>query len=288
MSEFVRSTVYLYLYEKGLPIKNIGFIKRNVYEKEDKLTIHIKGLYTAKREKGEIFALAGAGETYHCEPMGEIYVENSIGDSRLTIKHDEWHKGIMVHIADKICIAGFEEEKPDIRKIRFAGNDREEVTEKSREEVAEEPMAEESLADESPTEKPSTEEPSTEKPSADQGVEMVWGKLASVFPTVHPFESTVNAEYISITPNELQFFNKKEMQALMSNSFLQHAYYSYKYILLGKEDKGEDNICYHVGVPGTYHEREVMMAKMFGFEKFLCAKKEETAQGCFGYYMKSV
>ncbi len=282
MSEFARNTVYLYLYEKGLPIKNIGFIKRNVYGEQDKLTIHIKGLYTTKRETGEIFVLSEAGENYRCEPIGEIHVENSMGDKRLSIEHSDRHIGIMIHIAEKICLAGYEEEKPDIRKIEFM--DRKVSTDVKT--IEEETIAENTEPEQKTANQTATEQETANRTLAEQNNEMVWNKLASVFPTVHPFENTVDAEYLSITPNELQFFPKKEMQAFMSNSFLQHAYYSYKYIIIGREQKKEQDVRYHVGVPGTYHEREVMMAKMFGFEKFLCAKKEETAQGCFGYYVK--
>lgn len=321
MSEFMRSTVYLYLYEKGLPIKNIGFIKRNIYGEEDKLTLHLKGLYTTKRERGEIFALREAESRYHCEPIGEIFVENSTGETRLTIKHDEKCKGVMIHIAEKICMAGFDDEKIDIKMVEFASEQdvstkaenvrtEEKKTEETKREGAEsedvkvevpqieavqaeiaqaETVRAEAVLEEATTEA-HTESETTENAvkSEISEVEQVWNKLARVFPTVHPFEHTVDAEYLSITPSELQFFNKKATQALMSNSFLQHAYYSYRYIILGREQAGDKEISYHVGVPGTYHEREVMMANMFGFEGFKCAKKEETAQGCFGYYIKNI
>ena len=43
-------------------------------------------------------------------------------------------------------------------------------------------------------------------------------KLARVFPTVHPFEHKLMRN-IEHSPANLQFFNKKATQALMSNSF---------------------------------------------------------------------
>ncbi len=125
--------------------------------------------------------------------------------------------------------------------------------------------------------------------------ESAWGRLKQVFPIVYPFEYVVDADYLSITPSEIRQLDVSE-HILLNNSFLQHAYYNYKYLIIGKKHRKheqeqsasvEDEV-YYIGVPGIYHDREIMMAKMFGFEHFLSAKKEQPNMGCFGYYMKQV
>ena len=43
---------------------------------------------------------------------------------------------------------------------------------------------------------------------------------------------------------------------------------------------------FHLGVPGSFYEREKMVAVMFGFEGFECNGPVEI--GKFGYYMRRV
>ncbi len=112
--------------------------------------------------------------------------------------------------------------------------------------------------------------------------EEMFGRLKELFPSVHPFEKIENKEYLSITPREIEFF-KKEYITLVNNSFLLHGYQNYKYLILGRD---LDLDIYSIGVPGVYYEKEEMMAKMFGFNKFLPALNGEVAQGSFGYYTK--
>ena len=58
-------------------------------------------------------------------------------------------------------------------------------------------------------------------------------------------------------------------------------------MILGPDKElGGDGNCYYLGVPGTYFEREKMVAIMFGFEGFECDGAVEI--GKFGYYMRRV
>lgn len=119
-------------------------------------------------------------------------------------------------------------------------------------------------------------------PQEEPDNENIFARLKELFPSVHPFEKVENKEYLSITPREIEFF-KKEYIPLVNNSFLLHGYQNYKYLILGRD---LDLDVYTIGVPGVYYEKEEMMAKMFGFDKFLPALNGEVAQGSFGYYTK--
>ena len=78
----------------------------------------------------------------------------------------------------------------------------------------------------------------------------------------------------------------REYQPLANNSFLLHGFYNYHHVILGKiEEQGQESI--YLGVPGVYHEREKVVAVMFGFDSFECAR-EPAETGTFGYYMKQV
>jgi hypothetical protein len=75
---------------------------------------------------------------------------------------------------------------------------------------------------------------------------------------------------------------------LSSNSFLLHAYYNYRQLLLFRYSKSGE---YYIGVPGIYYERQQRIATMFGFEGFENGSESqelELQNGNFGYFMKRV
>ncbi len=92
-----------------------------------------------------------------------------------------------------------------------------------------------------------------------------------------------NEEYFRITVEDI-YRLEEECHTLRNNQFLLHGYYNYKYLILGK--KGGNSEEYWLGVPGIYHEREKMAARMYGFEKFEGAKPRYGA-GDLGYYLIS-
>lgn len=278
MSEFERNTVYLYLYEKGQPVRNIGFLRRNRRFDEDKLLIHIRGFYTTGTETGRIYAITEKDDHYTAVPIGEMEIKSSSGEHRLVLPPKmQYHKGIVIKIQDKVCI-GWYDGTTDYPYISYSDEEKKQI------------LKEASISEERETKQEKKfEEVTKEKQPKDK--QTTWNRLERIFPLVYPFEYPIEADYLSITPNEIQFFDRSE-HVLMNNSFLQHAYYNYKYIILGKKhtdvQQEKKETTYTIGVPGIYHDREITMAKMFGFENFLNAKKEQPSQGCFGYYMKQV
>ena len=118
-----------------------------------------------------------------------------------------------------------------------------------------------------------------------------WEQLCRMYQQLHPFGDKT---YISLTPKDFIIL-RKEYQQLVNNSFLLHGYYNYRHLILGKEE-GQEGDIYYLGVPGTYYDREKMVAVMFGFEGFEASGREEAAKesgfamppGTFGYYMKRV
>lgn len=110
--------------------------------------------------------------------------------------------------------------------------------------------------------------------------ETAWDKMCKQYENMKPFSHEETC--LKITPADFYLF-RDSYDALSRNSFLLHGYYNYKYLILRKQK--EDT--YYLGVPGIYHEREIMAAKMFGFEGFE-GEDEEYSQGSFGYYMISI
>ncbi|MDE6687259.1 MAG: hypothetical protein K2K17_08085 [Lachnospiraceae bacterium] len=104
-----------------------------------------------------------------------------------------------------------------------------------------------------------------------------WEELTETHQLVHPFED--QGDYISINPFTLKLL-APEYRKLANNSFLLHGFYNYRHLILGyyQDDERQG---YYIGVPGTFDEREQMVAEMFGFEGY------EPAGGV-GYYMRKV
>lgn len=112
-----------------------------------------------------------------------------------------------------------------------------------------------------------------------------WDQLMHEYPQIHPFGD--ERVFISIEPKDFIVL-RASCQKLVNNSFLLHGFYNYRYLILGPDKEMGDGSgeCFYLGVPGTYFEREKMVAVMFGFEGFECAGPVEI--GKFGFYMRRV
>lgn len=117
-----------------------------------------------------------------------------------------------------------------------------------------------------------------------------WKQLCKNYPQVHIYPE---ADTIVIKPKDIIVLTQ-EYHELATNSFVLHAYYNYRQLLLLRYHQGSE-ACYYLGVPGVYYEREKRIANMFGFEGFengesrlVNENRRQAYVGCFGYYMKQV
>lgn len=112
-----------------------------------------------------------------------------------------------------------------------------------------------------------------------------WEQLQKCYKKVHPFGD--ERLFLTIEPKDFIIL-QAPFQRLVNNSFLLHGFYNYRHMILGpdKEIGNRNETCFYLGVPGTYFEREKMVAVMFGFEGFECSGPVEI--GKFGYYMRRV
>ena len=90
--------------------------------------------------------------------------------------------------------------------------------------------------------------------------------LCNCYPKIRVNE--INGECIKITPHDISYLPKKYWH-LCNNSFLLHGFYNYKYLLLC-EKKMDSGKKYLVGVPGMFHQKEQVIARMFGFTELEC------------------
>jgi len=110
----------------------------------------------------------------------------------------------------------------------------------------------------------------------------IWEQLGKSREPFYPFDNEV--ECFRIFPKDLNLL-QPQCGLFRSNQFLMHGYYNYRHLIIFK--KKDDAEEYWLGVPGIYHEREKMAARMFGFEKFE-AKNAEYKTGDLGYYLVTV
>mgnify|MGYP000011129199 FL=1 len=112
-----------------------------------------------------------------------------------------------------------------------------------------------------------------------------WEQLKKQYEILHPFGD--EREFISIRPADFVIMTQ-QYQKLVHNSFLLHGYFNYRHLILGRDTGsfGNGDICFCLGVPGVFYEREKMVAIMFGFEGFETEGKVE--DGKFGYYLRKV
>lgn len=101
-----------------------------------------------------------------------------------------------------------------------------------------------------------------------------------------PFEDKRIVDCVRIEPQDIGAF-PMEHWVLGNNSFLLHGYYNYRHLIFGR--RIEDNKSkYFIGVPGVYENREMSMAKLFGFEQFQPINEREELNGEFGYWYQVI
>ncbi len=104
-----------------------------------------------------------------------------------------------------------------------------------------------------------------------------WEVFKKKYPILYPFRG--QGPYVSIKPVDLQLLDEK-YHKLTENSFLMHAFYQYRHMILGEYEQ-DGSTYFYVGVPGEFVKKEQESAAMFGFEGY-------EHSGDLGYYLYRV
>lgn len=102
-------------------------------------------------------------------------------------------------------------------------------------------------------------------------------------PTFCPFNDDEISECRKVHPNDF-FRSCPRACALRNNRFLEHGYYNFGHLLVGKRADGQRIL----GVPGGYDQQERFMANMFGFPYFKESREIQLPGGRGGYWYRLI
>lgn len=314
-SRFMKRFIcYLYEYQEGRRIRNIGFCKVESSEDGCTVSIHGKGwgmnspkklsLYLFWRENGKCLGVY-QGELGNVSPALNYrlsYTEEDVGSKA---RYDRVEGIILCGENGPRYAAVWTDEAVDISRMEPAG--KEEMTEEKEEQPEEpeepnegEPVPEENeMPDEQeepagvsydvreilPEESRELEEKEPGPFYFDEEEEDSKPEIAE-----QECQTTCRFRCTKIQRQDLSRLIRREWQ-LANNSFLLHGYYNYHHLAFLQE--GEN---LYLGVPGVYSEKERRAAQAFGFPGFVNyeeemldlpeGEKEDRAD--FGYWCRQV
>lgn len=282
---YEKKIIYLSLYQNGIKKASAGFAKISRERDGYLLEIHIKS-GTGIRDGRYMLCIAGRSremdwdtitlQSGRADEKRQFYVREGFARFGREEFDENDLCGLLIRLDTQQWIAGYWREIKEFSVLTGSRNLR----------AADESTIKEVDPDESEPdfyEKKETGEKAgilTETVCGDK-----WEQLLECYKKVHPFED--DRVFLSVEPKDFIIL-QAPYQRLVNNSFLLHGFYNYRHLILGPDKEiGEgEAACFYLGVPGTYFEREKMVAIMFGFEGFECGGPVEV--GKFGYYMRKV
>lgn len=268
MSEYRHFIAYIYEYEEGKKLKNVGFVKVNIRGETSRMQIKIK---TGTRENA-IYTVYGF---FHEEPWiygiaaGKIGMKNGICENGLLVKETVFEeRGYRFSDLSGLWIQRDGEQ--EAKKYFMTVWDERPVNGKTF--VTELPQKEEEKKAE-PQVQAAKEIEVQEMP--EHTLKDRWEQFQFHYPQVTPFDDDEIVQCIQITPKDIAFLGGKEM-TFCASPFVRQKYIKYRHLLLGLHKKGR----YVLAVPGINRNiQDQNLAAMYGFPEY-----KEASEGTFGYW----
>lgn len=301
-----RFICYLYEYQEGRRIRNIGFCKVEAGKEECAVSIHGKGwgvnspkklsLYLFWRENEKCLGVY-QGELGNVSPALNyrlLYTPEDVGSKE---RYDRVEGIILCGDAGSQYAAVWNDEAVDISRMEEAGGEAGEedtgTVEEAESEPEEERMEEPSgvsydVEEIMPEETEETQEKEENAFYLDEEEEAEKEEE----PSLADQECRTGCRFrcTKIQRQDLSRLIRREWQ-LANNSFLLHGYYNYHHLAFLQE--GEN---LYLGVPGVYSEKERRAAQAFGFPGFVNYEEEmfglqdgeKEDEADFGYWCRQV
>ena len=300
MEVYDRQIRYLDYMENGVRTKGAGFIKLERQNDQCSISLQVSGLYRKDCFTRPFLLLDEQGERELCrikltDGGIKLYLDrldcNNLDGQGLSY---EQLNGFRIPISEGkeiLCKLGEPRQKPVNSPVEQPATEMF-VSERLQSEVSEfiplcdiVPKVEISKIEES---QPLSDVAECETGTSQELVvgsikEDKWEQLWAIYPHKCPFSD--DREYLAVGPGDFVVLSERNYK-LVNNSFLLHGYYNHHHLILTRI-RERNKMCYYIGVPGNFFEREKRTAIMFGFKSFECAI-EPAQEGDFGYYMMPV
>lgn len=279
MKRFIR---YLYEYEQGKRIRNVGFVKVDQQDQECMIHIYGKGLRMDREETLGLYLFYEEEGICTGIFQGEISNINPAVNYRLRYNGEDTGEPenfskirgvILSNNRDRKYAAVWDDMPADVEHMQVWVRREEEKEEKEEDDKREEEV-EEKPQDEK------TWELTRQEQSDEQEEEVCSEETRPEVPLYHARK---------IQRKELSRLPRCEWK-LSNNQFLLHGYYNYHHLVFLEEKQ-----MMYLGVPGIFHEEEAKAAGIFGFPRFvpldetdLKLGKEESEEDRFGYWCRPV
>lgn len=308
----------MYAYDNGMKNKNVGFAKTECRGEELKLWINLKGAYSQEENyrvhffvrrddaivgiyMGDIAIKSGMGQFFVAKPLSDIevpfddfcglYIDSEPGARMFASQWDDLPFETQRVIEMRDFAAAKEEPAAQVSA-------KEEPIVAVSAATAEAPVWERPIkmmyvADNSGENivknipdggKETAKDIQVLHVSEDEPQVRPHSKIDMLFDGKEPvlaFSEDEIYDCVDIGLDELPKISDAD-RGLINNSFVNHGYFNFHHLLLGKKD---GNILV-VGVPGVYNRREKITANMFGFEKFKFSMRSDICMNHFGYWYK--
>lgn len=279
---------YLYEYEDGKRVRNVGFIKAEKQMGQCVVHIHGKGLDFGQEKKLEV--LAFYVQDGKCYGIHQGIMEDAAPVINYILKFDSGDVGgpevfekivgiVLQNISGKMYAAMWEEEDAYIGQLSVLTEEVQECKEECIKES--EPVRQE-------IEEPAKREPKVRESLIEHVEKLV--EQQEMKEEIEEYIPPKTRTYEKIQRQDLARLPRAQWH-LANNSFLLHGFYNYHHLLYIEE--GENR---WIGVPGIYHEKEQVAARAFGFPQFhritdtdveLAAEEKNTFDD-FGYWCRQV
>lgn len=274
MVKYQRFVAYVYEYRKGKKEENCGFLR--VETRNDNVTVemHIKCPGLPADEKCSIYGFTRKAGLLEGVLLGSVWSESEKLDCMIEsdkLENCLWKEkflefGGMIIQSENGAFFGTEWDDQPIKPENFEpSNNLREKIQTERNMYSEEGSQEDLI--EKKQEVETTQ--AAEQP-----------ENSSEFCPFHDGEIT---ECRKIQPNDF-FKSCPRNCAFRNNRFLEHGYYNFGHLLLGKRTDGQRIL----GVPGGYDQQERFMANMFGFPYFKESQEIQIPGGRGGYWYRLI
>lgn len=269
MKRFIR---YLYEYEDGRRMRNVGFVKVDQDDSECIVHIHGKGLRLEGEKELTIYLFYEKEK--ECIGIEQGRIENVNPAVNYQLKYTQEDVGeprnyfliegiIMENRSHRKYAAVWDDMPVNVNEMRlWTPEDMEMNREESEsEEVPEEMPEQEDAAASQEEAQEEPEEAAEEEESASEQSEMEGQEQTAESVCEEP-----ERKCTKIQRQDIARLPRCEWK-LSNNSFLLHGYYNYHHLILIEENENT-----WLGVPGIYHPKEAKAAESLGFPQFIKAE----------------